>query len=150
MIDDPKIVLEANGFYRLVLVSSLLVIVHKGSDMRPRCTVCLTNHQINFIFWIIQINLGDLLATILIKNLPEDILKELKRLKVELGCKTWAELLYELVASNKAVLLNEEKTEQMRNGVKNFLKLRNAISHKWTAHPTVLEETRRARGHETN
>jgi hypothetical protein len=33
------------------------------------------------------------MATILVKNLPEELLKELKRLKVELGCKTWAELI---------------------------------------------------------
>ena len=31
-----------------------------------------------------------------VENLPEDLLKELKRLKVELGCKTWADLLTEL------------------------------------------------------
>jgi len=44
------------------------------------------------------------LATILIKNLPEDFLKELKRLKVELGCRMWAELLAKLVESGKAIL----------------------------------------------
>ena len=90
------------------------------------------------------------MTTILVKNIPEDLLKELKRLKVELGCKTWAELLSALVASNQAILLNEEKSEQMRKGVKNFLRLKSAVSNKWTKHPTVLEETRRSRGHETN
>jgi nicotinate-nucleotide pyrophosphorylase len=89
------------------------------------------------------------LATILVKNMPEDLLKELKRLKVELGCKTWAELLSALVASNEALLLNEEKSEQMRKGVKNFLTLKSTVSRKWTGHPTVLEEARRSRGHET-
>jgi hypothetical protein len=49
------------------------------------------------------------LATILVKNLPEDLLKELKRLKVELGCKTWAELLSELVTAKETILLTEEK-----------------------------------------
>jgi hypothetical protein len=94
-------------------------------------------------------NLGDPLATILIKNLPADLLKELKRLKVELGCKTWAELLSELVVASEALLLTKEKTDQMETGVKNFLSLRCAVSAKWTDHPTVLEETRRSRRHET-
>jgi len=89
------------------------------------------------------------LATILIKNMPEDLLKELKRLKVELGCRTWAELLSALVASSDALLLNE-RTEQMRKGVKDFLTLKSTVSQKWTSHPTVLEETRRFRGHETS
>lgn len=95
-------------------------------------------------------NLGDVVATILVKNLPEDLLKELKKLKVELGCKTWAELLSKLVASNETVLLTEEKSEQMRNGVKDFLSLRTSVSRKWSGHPTVVEESRRSRGHETN
>jgi hypothetical protein len=89
------------------------------------------------------------LATILVKNVPEDLLKELKRLKVELGCRTWAELLSALVASSEAVVLNEERSEQMRKGVKNFLMLKSTVSRKWTGHPTVLEETRRSRGHGT-
>jgi hypothetical protein len=89
------------------------------------------------------------LATILVKNLPEDLLKELKRLKVELGCKTWAELLSELVTASETILLTEEKTGQMKAGVKNFLSLRGDVSSKWTGHPTVLEESRRSRRHET-
>jgi hypothetical protein len=89
------------------------------------------------------------LATILVKNLPEDLLKELKRLKVELGCKTWAELLSELVTASETILLTEEETGQMKIGVKNFLSLRGDVSSKWTGHPTVLEETRRSRCHET-
>jgi hypothetical protein len=89
------------------------------------------------------------LATILVKNLPEDLLKELKRLKVELGCKTWAELLSELVTASETILLTEEKTGQMKAGVKNLLSLRGDVSRKWTGHPTVLEESRRSRRHET-
>jgi hypothetical protein len=88
------------------------------------------------------------LATILVKNLPEDLLKELKRLKVELGCRTWTELLAKLVESQKTITLSEEKLEEMKTGVQGFLKLRSAVSSKWTGHPTVLEETRRSRGHE--
>ena len=37
--------------------------------------------------------LGDLMPTILIKGLSDDLLKELNRLKVEWNCKNWAELL---------------------------------------------------------
>jgi len=89
------------------------------------------------------------LATILIKNLPEDLLKELKKLKVELGCRTWAELLAKLVESERAISLGEEKTEEMRTGIQGFLKLKSDVSSRWVGHPTVLEETRRSRGHET-
>jgi hypothetical protein len=89
------------------------------------------------------------LATILVKNLPEDLLKELKRLKVELGCATWAELLAKLVESERAISLTEEEMNEMKSGVQNFLKLRRVISTKWTGQPTVLEETRRSRAHET-
>jgi len=88
------------------------------------------------------------MATILVKNLPEELLKELKRLKVELGCKTWANLLTELVASEE-ILLTEEKNNQTDTGVKNFLNLKTAVSTKWTSGPTVLEEMRRSRRHET-
>ncbi|MGQ9468636.1 MAG: hypothetical protein ACUVTD_02230 [Nitrososphaerales archaeon] len=67
------------------------------------------------------------MATILIKGLPEDLLKELKKLKVELGCKTWAELLAKLVALQEPIFLSEEELERMRAGVQGFLKLRDAI-----------------------
>jgi hypothetical protein len=87
------------------------------------------------------------MATILVKNLPEELLKELKRLKVELGCKTWADLLSELVTSEKT-LLNEDKNSKTETGIKNFLNLKTAVSTKWNNHPTVLEETRRSRRHE--
>ena len=90
------------------------------------------------------------MATILIKNLPEDLLKELKRLKVELGCRTWAELLSKLVESERAILLTQEKLEEMRTAVKDFLKLKRVVSSKWTGHPTMLEEARRSRDHEAS
>lgn len=77
------------------------------------------------------------------------MLKELKKLKVELGCKTWADLLSELVVAGETILLDEEKTGRMETGVKNFLRLRRAVASKWIGHPTVLEETRRSRRHET-
>ena len=89
------------------------------------------------------------MTTILVKNLPEELLKELKRLKVELGCKTWADLLSELVSSEET-LLNEDLNSKTETGVKNFLNLKNAVSTKWNNRPTVLEETRRSRRHETD
>ena len=88
------------------------------------------------------------MATILVKNLPEELLKELKRLKVELGCKTWADLLSELV-TNEETQLNEEKNNKTESGVKSFLNLKTAVSTKWNNSTSVLEETRRSRRHET-
>ena len=89
------------------------------------------------------------MATILVKNLPEDLLKELKKLKVELGCKTWADLLTELVANSEEILQTQEKANKTETGAKNFLNLKTAVSNKWQNTPTVLEETRRSRRHET-
>jgi hypothetical protein len=88
------------------------------------------------------------MTTILVKNLPEELLKELKRLKVELGCKTWADLLSELV-TNQENQLNEDKNSKTETGVKNFLNLKTAVSTKWNNNTSVLEETRRSRRHET-
>ena len=85
--------------------------------------------------------------TILVKNIPEDVLKKLKRLKVELGCKTWADLLSELAASKEPMMLSEEERNQMRKGVEGFLSLRNEVTRKWKG-PSVLEEIRRTRRHE--
>ena len=90
------------------------------------------------------------MATILVKNLPEDTLKQLKRLKIDLGCRTWAELLGRLVQSEGTVALGEEEIKEMKTGIASFLKLRSVVSRKWTGHPTVLAETRRSRGHETS
>ncbi|HKZ93863.1 MAG TPA: hypothetical protein VJ249_04680 [Candidatus Bathyarchaeia archaeon] len=88
------------------------------------------------------------MATILVKNLPEDLLKELRRLKVELGCRTWAELLTKLVESERAVSLSEEEVKEIKKGVEGFLKLKGKVSKKWTGRPSVLGETRRSRHHE--
>ncbi|MDH7606655.1 MAG: hypothetical protein QHH12_02650 [Candidatus Bathyarchaeota archaeon] len=87
------------------------------------------------------------MATILIKNVPDDLLKELKRLKVELGCKTWAELLGKLVTSENTIIITKDKLDEMKSGVQGFLKLKSVVSTKWIGPPTVLEETRRLRRH---
>ena len=75
------------------------------------------------------------MATILIKNVPEDLLKELKRLKVELGCRTWAELLAKLVTSKRTVLLTQEKIDEMKAGVQELLRLMKGCLPKvgWTS-----------------
>jgi len=89
------------------------------------------------------------LVTILLKNVPEGLLKEFKRLKAELSCRTWAELLAKLVESERTITLGEEKLFEMRSGVEGFLKLRGVVSNRWPGHPAVLEEARRSRDHET-
>jgi hypothetical protein len=100
------------------------------------------------ISWMGRI-IWNTLATILVKNLPEDLLKQLKRLKVDLGCKTWAELLARLVESERTITLDDQELKQMRTGVRGFLKLRRVVSRRWAGHPSVLEETRRSRHHKT-
>jgi len=89
------------------------------------------------------------LTTILVKNIPEGLLKELKRLKAELSCRTWAELLAKLVESERAISLGEERLVEIASGVQGFLDLRNVVSRRWRGRPAVLEETRRSRDHET-
>jgi len=86
--------------------------------------------------------------TILVKGVSEDLLKDLKRLKVELGCRTWAELLAKLATSKEVILLEEGRLEDVRRGVRGFLGLREKVSERWPGGPTVLEEFRRSRGHE--
>ncbi len=88
------------------------------------------------------------MATLLVKNLPEEVLKELKKLKVELGCRTWADLLTKLVEERKAFSLNEDDFERMKAGVAGFLELRAVVSSKWKGPPSVIEEMRKSRGSE--
>lgn len=92
------------------------------------------------------------MPTILVKNLPENLLKELKKLKVELGCKTWAELLELLVrlSPRETVTLSKGDVENIRNGVNEFLELGKTVSKKWIGPPSVLEEFRKSRSHENN
>jgi hypothetical protein len=88
------------------------------------------------------------MVTILVKNLPEEVLKELKKLKIELGCKTWAELLTKLIEAERIIVLTKEKSDEMKKGVQGFLKLRSIVSNRWKSAPSVLEEVRRSRGYE--
>jgi len=88
----------------------------------------------------------DIMPTLLVRNVPESLMRELRRLKVELGCRTWAELLERLVRVGSGEVIVIEK-EEMRKAVDDFLKLREIVTSRW-GEGTVLEEFRRARGHE--
>lgn len=88
------------------------------------------------------------MTTILIKGISEELLKKLKKLKIELECKTWAELLEKLVESREFVFLSEEDFKRMKEGIEDFLKLKEIVSKKWVGTPTVLEEFKRLRKHE--
>ena len=81
--------------------------------------------------------------------MPEDLLKELKKRKVERGCKTWADLLADLMAEKGIVCITEKQRRKMKKGVEGFLKLQSEVSEKWKGPPSVLEEIRRSRHHET-
>ena len=89
------------------------------------------------------------MANILIRNVPEDVMRELRRLKIELNCNSWAELL-EILVRNRPVgefSLSKEELERMRSGVKGFLSLKRNVSEAWSGKPSVLEEIRKGRGH---
>jgi hypothetical protein len=45
------------------------------------------------------------MPTLLVRNVPDRLLRELKKRKAELGCKTWAELLSELAAATRSSLV---------------------------------------------
>ncbi len=88
------------------------------------------------------------LATLLIKGVSEDLLKEFKRLKVELDCKTWAELLEKFVRMRRVevVIVDEDYRRRANEGVEEFIKLRREVSRRWRG-PSALEEFRRSRRH---
>lgn len=88
------------------------------------------------------------MPTMLVKGLSEGVLKELKRLKVELNCRTWAELLARLAQSGGAVFLSNEDVERMKIGVNGLLRLRGEVSRRWPGRPSVLDELRKSRRHE--
>ena len=87
------------------------------------------------------------MPTLLVKNIPEELMRELRKMKVELNCKTWVELLEKLVRFRRVILIERDEQEKMRRAVNEFLELREIVSKAW-AEGTVLEEVRRARSHE--
>ena len=85
------------------------------------------------------------MPTLLVKNVPEDLMRELKKLKVELGCKTWVKLLDKLVKRRRVIVV--EEAERTRGAVEEFLALREIVTAKW-GEGSVLEEFGRVRSHE--
>jgi hypothetical protein len=90
------------------------------------------------------------MPTILVKGLSEETLKQLKRLKAELECDTWAELLERLSAPQLKVSISREDVSKMKKGVREFIALSNHISTKWNGAPTIVQEFRKSRRHERN
>ncbi|MDT7891864.1 MAG: hypothetical protein RQ952_03890 [Thermoproteota archaeon] len=88
--------------------------------------------------------------TLLIKNVSDELLKKLKKIKAEAGCKTWAELLEYLVkirANKQIVIIDEKYREKAKRAVDEFLKMGEEVTRKWKE-GSVLEEFRKARNHE--
>lgn len=68
---------------------------------------------------------------------------------MELGCKTWAELLSHFATSCEVPLVTDEERRRMKQGIEGLLSLREEVTSKWKEPPGVLEEIRRTRRHET-
>jgi hypothetical protein len=86
------------------------------------------------------------MPTLLIKNVSEELLKELKKIKAEAGCKTWAELLEYLVRIrfNKQIIIDEKYRKKAKRAVDEFLEMGEELTRKWKE-GSVLEEFRKAR-----
>jgi len=90
------------------------------------------------------------MPTLLIKNISEELLKELKKIKAEAGCRTWAELLEYLVkikVNKQIVMIDEKYREKAKKAVIEFLKMSDEVTRKWME-GSVLEEFGKARSHE--
>ena len=89
------------------------------------------------------------MPTLLIKNVSEELLSELRRLKKELECKTWSELLEKLVKYRQrgVFFISNKELREIEKGKDDFLKLREVVSKKWVGKPGVLEEFRKSRKH---
>jgi phosphopantetheine adenylyltransferase len=91
-----------------------------------------------------------MMPTLLIKNVSEELLKELKKIKAEAGCRTWAELLEYLVkikVNKQIVIIDEKYREKAKKAVNEFLSMSEEVTRKWKE-SSVLEEFRKSRGHE--
>lgn len=88
------------------------------------------------------------MPTLLVKGVSEETLKQLKRLKVELDCNTWADLLEVLAKPHQEISFDKKKLIEMRRGAKEFLILADSASKKWRVPPAVLTEFRKSRGHD--
>ena len=88
------------------------------------------------------------MTTILVKNVSEELEKDLRRLKATLGCRTWAELLARLIEFESSRSVSEERMTEMKLGVREFLQLRPMVSGKWKGLPSAVDETRKSRRHD--
>ena len=106
----------------------------------------------NFYISDCPVYLGIPMPTLLVKNVTEEVLKELKRLKVELDCKTWAELLELLtkLSPKETFTIKEKDAKNIKDGIKEFLELDEKTSETWRGPPSVLEEFRKSRRHGSN
>ena len=82
------------------------------------------------------------------KNVSSQLEKELRKLKAEFGCRTWAELLTKLVEAETIREVDDKRLSEMKAGVKGFLQLRTSVSNRWIGRPGVLDESRKSRKHE--
>jgi len=85
-----------------------------------------------------------------VKNVSSHLEKELRKLKAELGCRTWAELLTKLVEAETIREVGDERLSEMKSGVKSFLQLRTSVSNRWIGDPSVVDETRKSRKHDAS
>ena len=90
------------------------------------------------------------MTTILVKNVSSHLEKELRKLKAEFGCRTWADLLTKLVEAQTIREVGGERLSEMKAGVKGFLQLRTPVSSKWIGRPSVVDETRKSRKHDAS
>ena len=89
------------------------------------------------------------MPTMLVKGLSREQIKELRRLKVELGCKTWAELLSVLAETRGPSRVRDQRLEQMMTDAEGFLSLEREVSERWGGGDSTLREFRKSRSHGT-
>ena len=88
------------------------------------------------------------MPTMLVKGLSEEQVKELRRLKLELGCNTWAELLSVLAETRGRALAQDQRLERMTTDAEGFLSLEREVSERWGGRgDSVLREFRKSRRH---
>lgn len=87
------------------------------------------------------------MPTMLVKGLSREQVRELQRLKVELGCKTWAELLSVLAETRGPARVQNQRLEQMMTHAEGFLSLEREVSERWAGDDSVLIEFRKSRRH---
>ena len=75
------------------------------------------------------------------------MLSELRRLKKELKCKNWSELLEKLVKyrQRRVFFISNKELREIEKGKDDLLKPRKVVSKKWMGELGVLEESRRSR-----